>query len=381
MAFICTSVTGSSTADVVYRLKQALKAQGWTVPRSGTTAAYDNTGADLITSGATLAVARAWFECRHPTGLCSFTFQYGTTTTARIKVCFNGDAFSGGAPSANTTGATASATDEYVVCGGGTDAAPTYTAFNGTNTHRDFSCAIENVAPYRFYAWSKGTTANPSMACFFDVLKAGTYDALDTSPYVFYWNGTASNAFGSAVLLSNATTPGSSTCPVAWIGRGIVGGTLSRTLCTGWSDGTSTTFIPGPLEANPVSGRLRVMAVGYGRPVTSFTAPRMFKGISSKMLWKGNYAGAPVANGTRVSVASTNDYVAINDLLVPWDGTVIVGDQSGSAQVLAEGVDLVPGEAPMLGNGDCRPFRAVDETCNVLAPVQLREYLCGEDDE
>ena len=136
----------------MYTFKELLKTAGWTVPSSSDGTTYNSSG-DQITSGASgaggLANNSAWFRLRDPGGVKEITIQRGTLNTYyRIKYSFLAK-FSGGSPSATQT---PSATDEFLMLGTGTDAAPGYTATLGTDGTYRYNVATDNASPYGFWA-------------------------------------------------------------------------------------------------------------------------------------------------------------------------------------------------------------------------------------
>lgn len=128
--------------QIFYVLKEALKAQGWTHVASGDGLALFSTGSDQITNGDSGANGfdntRAWITLQQPSGgsgayagTRQITLQIGDGagaslgSTARIVYSPGGTAVTG-ACDANTV---PTFSDEVILVGGGTPAAPTFASF------------------------------------------------------------------------------------------------------------------------------------------------------------------------------------------------------------------------------------------------------------
>src|SRR3990172_4710338 len=127
MGYAWNHSSPATGAVAMYDLKELLKAQGWSVVMSGDGLAVYSAVGDVITGGGVgangMANTRAWFRITDPAGVKELTIQRGTLNyTYRIKFSYAAK-FTGGAPDPDQT---PSATDEVIVEGGGTDAAPSY---------------------------------------------------------------------------------------------------------------------------------------------------------------------------------------------------------------------------------------------------------------
>jgi hypothetical protein len=160
-----TLVTPAPTfADGLWKAKQHLVANGYSVIGSGDgLAAYSAVG-DVLASAADIN-DRAWFRLAHPDGQRETMIQAVTVAwppKARIKYSYSAG-FTGGSPSANRT---PSATDEEMVkWGGGSDASPIgqgWWHFEGYNAGDYLWGAVETEAPYRFWFRSVPASAPAS---------------------------------------------------------------------------------------------------------------------------------------------------------------------------------------------------------------------------
>ena len=139
-------------AVAVFNIKEMLKAAGWTVDESSDGTTYNNSG-DEISSGAAgaggLDNTNAWFRISNPDGVEYTVQRTNTNQNYRVK-CSPVATFTGGSPGATQT---PSATDEGVILGGGTDAAPTGEAWfggaSGTYRHKG---GADDASPYHFWS-------------------------------------------------------------------------------------------------------------------------------------------------------------------------------------------------------------------------------------
>lgn len=197
------NLSPATGSEAVFYLKEALKQAGWVVKSSSDGTTYNSTGDQITvaTSGAGgMANNSAWFRIQSPAGASSieFTFQRGTTnTTWRMKLSHS-SMFTGGSPGATQT---PSATDERIIAGGGTDAAPTFFTWLATDNNYKVHIGTDNAAPYAWYmvALPNGG-GSPRRAWYVPLLSGGSPSA-DVAQYVVEMN-TGSMTFAS---LSNAT--------------------------------------------------------------------------------------------------------------------------------------------------------------------------------
>lgn len=130
---------------MLYRLKELLLLEGWTVPASSDGTTYSPTG-DAITTGTlfpattatpgSIANANSWVRLQHPLASCELLIQHSNSNTADAwKIRYSKLGFNGGSPSATVA---PTATDEVYVYGSST----TFTAIQtGTvGTHNIMLC-------------------------------------------------------------------------------------------------------------------------------------------------------------------------------------------------------------------------------------------------
>lgn len=334
MAFDFTDVnlTPATGAVAIYNLKQRLKAQGWTVPRSSDGTTYNSSG-DQITTGAAgaggMANNSAWFIIQAPAGGRQFCFQRGTTNVLwRILYSFSA-AFTGGSPGATRV---STATDQQFLCGGGTDASPTYyTLFGTADGGWRHHIAVDGASPYGWYSVGYPTGGGGvTHGLFMDPLTQTAGGATpDVDAYCFYANGrTTENMEGGALIWE--LTSGQ--------GPAFVGGYLKKGLAgEGWvminalsyyiySGTASMACIPDAsnlvagtgLGINPHTGLDDIFDILYGRR-SGLAAPFGYKGKSTLLKWTGKRR----LSGDTLSVASAGakDYIVIGHVALPWNGS------------------------------------------------------------
>jgi hypothetical protein len=193
----------AASGNSAYYLKETLKQAGWVVKSSSDATTYNSTG-DQITQPSTgaggIANNNSWWRIQSPAGASSkeFTFQYNT---GQWRVKFSHSAgFSGGSPSASQT---PSATDEQLLLGAGTDAAPTFATFFSTNGTYKLHIGADNAAPYGFYMIcpSHSTDQFP-VAMYLLPLTEGSYAGTDDAPYVV----SVKSTFGGGASITDHTT-------------------------------------------------------------------------------------------------------------------------------------------------------------------------------
>lgn len=310
-------VTGSTRTDAVVMLKDLLKSVGWTVLSSGDGTNYNPAG-DLITHGGSgaggLGNTNAWFRIARPAGgLPELSFQRVVNDSSfRIKMARA--PMNAGAPSATQTPTTAVATDEIIILGAGTDAAPSGSAFgfNTNDGNQNVKAAADDAAPYGF--WMAGReTANAQAAttalCVFDPL-------IDTIPgdAFTYWMKAGAVAptvgvLSSATAVNQFTYVASATPSTAvimpslnYLGNSVVGN-ASRIVTTS-------------------EGRFRLLPVVFAR--RAGVANPGYKGVSTMLRWLTPSMGSGGGTGTNwvgLSVLRPYDYIALGDVALPWNGT------------------------------------------------------------
>lgn len=192
-----------------FALKTALKANGWTVPRSGDGTTYSSSS-DLITSSAVMYNPLAWFVIQQPSGGAApyaGTRQFCVQCTAlgyfRVKYSYN-TAFTGGSPTATKV---PSAAGENIILGSGTDASP-----GGDNGGyaQDAGCSagiafhIATGSTLEGFSWVISTRTNGGTeTMFFDAMQANSYPSQDVDPYLMSVANPGATVFLSGIFGSN----------------------------------------------------------------------------------------------------------------------------------------------------------------------------------
>lgn len=301
-------------AETVFKLKTLMKSVGWTVKASSDASTYNSTGDQITTSTSGtggMANNRAWFRIQSPDGIREFTIQRnnsGNNTTWRVKYSALAK-FTGGSPG---TTQTPSATDENILLGGGTDAAPSYgTWFATDNTYRLHMAANSSDGYGIWLAALKplgGRTSNgiTTGAFMFDPLKSGSYPVEDVEPYVIYLP-TSSGWAGSITTGINA-----------YLKKGLAGEGFVFMPWLKILVGSNDAFTGG-ISSNVHDGLDYSIDVLYGRQ-SSLSAPVGFKGTSSILKWNPNPRYIP----SLLTINSSKDRICIGDFNLPWNGTDII---------------------------------------------------------
>ncbi len=297
MAYTHTNNQSPATGAVaMYALVAALVTAGWVKQMDSDGTTYSSSGVQ-VTSGAAgaggLGNTSAWIRLKHPTQVWEITIQRGTTNLLwRVK--FGRTAFSGGSPAATVTPNVASAANEVIVVGGGTDASPTYSTTNHTDNTYKTEIAVGGAAEN--YGWSMvhmtNTTAVSNHMFTFSPTISGTYVASDTDPYVICFN-------------TNVTT-----------------GSVTTTLGKAWNGTAFVTVNLGSYYINatkvwPASG-------GTNTFDSSDPVPNAFWGTTGGTI-KGwdqllKYDGVSArATGSLVTDLATGDRLNVGGICFPWN--------------------------------------------------------------
>ena len=205
MAFVWNKTTPATGAQAMYELKGLLKLAGWSVLSSSDGTTYNAAGDQISNGGAGangMANNSAWFRIRSPAGAgaVSFTFQRGTTNQAwRIKRSRTAG-FTGGSPGATQT---PSATDEGIMTGGGTDAAPTYVNLQTTDGTYRWNAGADNAAPYGWWAGSFLVGGGVPLTFLCHDPLTGT-EATDADQAVFWMAISGQNPLQSASMVNES---------------------------------------------------------------------------------------------------------------------------------------------------------------------------------
>lgn len=292
--------------DIFYKLKVFLVAQGWVVVSSSDGSTYNSSGDQISSNGSGAGGIDnnyAWFQMRSPDSKVWFTYQRGTAKYAgRVK--FSISAFNAGSPSATQTPAPTSAGDETIRMGSGTDASPSFTNHDTSDSNSVLNIIADNAAPYGVLMYGYTSTNNPRFCFYVDPLT--NCSSNDTFPYAVACGYAASTVMTTAMISDGATTQGN---PMTFYGVGEVWGDwvgvgyaeLYTASGRAYPDGMAGTTADDPRR--PIDlGRRVVRAVPHG-----------FKGRSSLFQWPG------VSRATR-STHHAAGLARSGNVVHPWDG-------------------------------------------------------------
>lgn len=314
-SFSTNNAAAMTTPQASFILKTLLKSIGWTIPSSSDGTTYNATGDQIISGGSGpggWANNNAWARFRAPDGYREFTMQRGTTNVVwRMKYSYF-ERFEVGAPAATVT---PGATDERIFLGGGTDAAPTFVGWTGTDSDWRLQCAANNTDGYGFYMiasdpMTAGSGLGPNII--WDPLMPGSYPAADVDPMVistafpYINNGIVAAGLGSFGFLKKGLA-GEGFVNIPMIGSAIGGPAFFPNFIGAGADGYDVSF-----------------PVMYGRN-TALVAPNGYKGLSGMIKWNGNSTAANGSDNIRlISEVTTNDRICIGDVNLPWNGFEII---------------------------------------------------------
>jgi len=332
------NLTPGTNAEAVYRFKEHLKAQGWTVPRSSDGLTYNSSG-DQITgfgSGANgMANNNAWFVIQSPTLTKQFCVQRGPGNTSwRVKYS-RATGFSGGSPSATIV---STATDQVITAGGGTDASPTFANLFGGDASYRLHLMADNASPYGFYMLgiTIGTAAVQSVMMF-DPTAASSSPVEDLDQWVVYTSGSAigANPLGLASAAASASSflsNGVANNPGTWFKSGDPSAAFASVFpmspamfISGFSINAIThvqsgySVSQGGIGTNSANGKEDFYPVIWARP-SILGGLGGYKGISSLLKWYS----AQRATGQTFTLLATGDRMIAGMVSVPWNGSTPV---------------------------------------------------------
>lgn len=303
-------VPNALAAWLPFYLKEHLKSAGWVVRGSGDGTSYNPTG-DLITHGGSGAGGwgntNAWVRLLSPGAAPQLVIQRAVNDAVwRIKVGIQD--FGAGAPSATQVPATAVASDEFILLGGGTDAAPTGTSWFGGGTAGGMYLkgAVDPNPPYGFwfaaYVVAGVGTPNP---CVFILDPLSNAIAGDAFPYVCIARSTDM----TQSTLTGSDTPANQYSYVASATPSV--STLMPALYYGSG---SQIIVPRDLPSTQ-AGLARAYPLRYERRAA--IANPGYKGLSTmiKLLVPG-----VLGRWTPLSIDSPNDHLVYGDVCMPWGG-------------------------------------------------------------
>lgn len=312
-----TIMGANGGAEAMYRLKEVLKAAGWTVKSSSDGTTYNSTG-DQITGSGTGANgmnnASAWFRIQEPgsPGRREYTVQHSSTGANdhqwRVKYSAN-DKFTGGSPGATQT---PSATDEAIILGGGTDASPTFasmfTAAGGGYRFHAIAQSTPEGTAYGFWAFATTTPGGVTIMGFMqEPLAAGSFHSLDEDPVSIFLR---LNTFTTSNLISE----GGATTFRSWSKYNLSGETFIVQPLGAHSTGSG--YYADGLSTSPYDGKDAKLPAGFGNKATA--SHFQFKGY-------GKFLRLRVIS-TRAYPdtldLTTDAFVYADVLLIPWPENV-----------------------------------------------------------
>lgn len=305
-----TPAAGNGVCDLVWAIKELLKTAGWTCVGSGTGTGGTYDTSDLITTAAILNASvgdKAYVILQKPGSTFQVSFQrVESRLNFRMKITPTGFA----APAA--ADATPAAADQVVLCGSGTDASPTGAQWmNNVNTYRG-QMAADNAAPYTwyFFAHQAGTTT-VNASGFLDAMKAGSYPAEDTQPWIMGLNLNGTGSWTIAALQTAYDVPNVYGNACGYMSATLSAANYKYILAeTGYG-------VPGNLGTNQFNGKDDALEITYARPTFAGTLYGV-KGIGTMAKWMGTTR----ALSSTLSISGTRDRYCIGNCSLPWDGSV-----------------------------------------------------------
>jgi len=350
----------------MFDFKEFAKSLGWTVPRSSDGATYNSSGDQITTGGGGaggMANNNAWFELRCPGGLRSLMIQRTTGNTLwRIKYSAAGAGFTGGTPTATRT---PTATDEAVVRGGGTDAAPTgYALHAGDGTYGAFFTGddepeSDNLGAGYYLSMGTRLTASDFARTNFTIepMHETSYPECDSrtapttgdaDPVVLTIGHTAGSSFAWSLSDNNGAggaSPITNSPVFGWYKYGYVGATfLNFATARPVTNATNGYTLSTRAELNPYDGLDELFPIPVGRSNDHTVSQRGFKGHLAYSRQRGNVREWPSTIDTG---GTDTNYVAVgrgagnnNHYSIPWEvGLTPTGTVASTSSA---GRDLAP---------------------------------------
>lgn len=288
-----------------------LLAAGWTKVKDSDGITYSASGTQVTGGGAGAHGydnAWAWVVLQYPNSTRQICIQRDNQTSpysasgSRIKYSYAG--FSGGSPSATRV---PSATDELVILGGGTDAAPSVSSlFSGQSKRMKIHmCVGGKDERYAFYVMTIPYGSGNGGIFFFDPLAIGSYNVADPDPFVISvqagsnWLYSVGQSFMGYMGEGTPRQYGSNDIANALIMTGMYFPAIA--------DGV------GSLPPHHISGKDTTIPVGYARRGLNFTG-NGFKGFSTLFQW----SLVSRSQGYLMDFLGAGDRVYINKILFPW---------------------------------------------------------------
>lgn len=360
-----TNITPTNWNDCMFRLFMNLATAGWqTIAWSDGTTPHNTPisnpypyssgtiGFLNFTAGTNgLGNSRAYIVMQQPPTSASLTqgapyagtrqlvWQRSTSDnrTWRIKYSFSGGytSPSTAGTGANTPGINSSIFDEVFICGGGTDASPTFDFAFGAGTEGGSRCNLmaddgyfvsgSNPYPYAWYivTFTAGGAGGCETEMMMDSVLSGSAPITDPDPFLFGRHNTNLNAsvfnpFTSQQRFSNDTTNGVHLC---WFAKNqqkqqFVGCASAYFRRGSVSSGYTDTY-PQNIGANSNTNEDDILPVPQIRYAAAGGASG-YKGLSGLM----RYTSSIKTTGTSLTVETNRDRISMNAVTLPWDGTL-----------------------------------------------------------
>lgn len=313
MSYIFSKTTPATGSAAMFDLKTQLKSAGWTVKASSDATTYNSSG-DQITSGSSgangWANTNAWARIQSPDGYREFTIQRGTTNVLwRIKYSRLAK-FTGGSPG---TTQTASATDEAIIVGGGTDAAPTFATFFAADASYRWNIGTDNATPYTFWsgAFATGGGTPTGVLCLEYFLAA---EPTDTHLHMVV-SCHNTNGLTNASLSLQTRTAGSTVRSLTTVAAVSPATNVDVAAAAYYVANGATVIYPDGGSTNPISIKDEILPILWARG--SGVANPGYKGVGSILKW----TSINRSTGDTLTVSTTRDRIVYGSCSFPWDGS------------------------------------------------------------
>ncbi len=301
-------------ADSMFSLMSLLVSSSWIVNQSSDGTIF-STNSNVITGSGQLQRSGSWFVIQQSISPNrSFCFQHNASTTehSRWRVSYSpANGFLVGNPGLTQI---PSASDQFNILGAGTNLAPTFAQlFPNDATYKFHSLAATTAKSNKFFIVTNSTGSTIVNSIFaFDVFQLGTYVSLDTDPSIILQRTSASLCLGRETLCAKNNAWGkfgSSIYPFsAWEMGQITQVTGSGKNYVGFPCGNDTT--------NIYTGKDDLMPIPWGRVPAYYTSPFGYKGMSGMFFWPSVLR----TSFTPISIVNSNDYIIIDNVIIPWAG-------------------------------------------------------------
>jgi hypothetical protein len=303
-------------AAVIFELKAALKAQGWTVPQSSDGTTYNPAGDQITVPGAGaggMNNASAWFVIQQPVSGRQFMFQRHPAVDFFWWVAFStASQFTGGAPNATTPPTAADAQNLL-----GTGTASTAQLFN-VATFRT-SILVDSAAPYGFCLFTNiQATTTFNNLIMMDFMQASTFNAADAEPYVLMVAGPTNPVYSgvSNAAASITNQAGNDYMLRGWYKYGLAGAAFQGWAFQPWFSPSVADYF-NRTGTNAYNGKDDLYPVVYGHEGVNGG----MKGVSSWL----QAMGTQRASQDTLNLSASRDLIVIGPgMATNWDGSVPV---------------------------------------------------------